>query len=127
MRTFIKCSMLALSLAALAGCKAINAMDNTETMKNDLAAMKTTTGGMAGTTEDMKNTTLELKRKASLGEGLKNFNAPENNEEFAPPSDGLLAGASLIAENMSSEELMKFTLARLKVVNNTKPKQSKAN
>lgn len=123
----LKLSMLALSLAALAGCKAINAMDNTETMKNDLAAMKTTTGGMAGTTASMEANTLEMKRKMSVGEGLKNFNAPENNEHYVPPSDGLLAGAKLIAENMTSEELMVFTLARLKVIEKTMPDEMKLN
>ncbi len=114
-------SLIALSLSVLAGCKAIDAMDNTETMKTDLAAMKNVTGGMATTTEEMKNTTNELKRKASLGEGLKLIEAPENQKEFAPPSKGLLAGAKLVAENMNSEELVKFFQAGLKEIRKTAP------
>jgi len=117
----IQMSVLALSFTAFAGCKAINAMDNTETMKTDLAAMKSTTGGMANTTDDMNATTKELKRKASIGEGLKLIDSPENQREFAPPSKGLLAGAKLVGENMSSEELVKFFQAGLKEINNTKP------
>lgn len=114
-----KLSVFALSLSAVVGCKAIEAMDNTGTMKQDLAAMKSTTGGMATTTESMERTTLELKRKASIGEGLKLIDAPENQREFAPPSKGLLAGAKLVAENMSSEELVKFFQAGLKGIRNT--------
>lgn len=122
MKTF-KLSLLALSLTALAGCKAIEAMDNTETMKTDLAAMKATTGGMADTTNGMKATTEELKRKASVGEGLKLIDAPENQKEFAPPSKGLLAGAKLIAENMTTEELVKFFQAGLKEIRKTGPNE----
>jgi hypothetical protein len=120
MKTF-KLSLLALSLTALAGCKAIDAMDNTETMKTDLAAMKNVTGGMAVTTEEMKTTTEELKRKASIGEGLKLIDAIENQREFAPPSKGLLAGAKLVGENMTSEELVKFFQAGLKEIRKTVP------
>lgn len=116
-----KKSVFALSLLALGGCKAIDAMDNTETMKKDLGAMKNVTGGMAVTTEDMKNTTNELKRKASIGEGLKLIDAPENQKEFAPPSKGLLAGAKLVGENMNSEELVKFFQAGLKEIRKTTP------
>ena len=117
----LKLSMIALTLSTLAGCKAIEAMDNTETMKTDLAAMKSTTGGMADTTTGMRSTTEELKRKASVGEGLKLIDSPENQKEFAPPSKGLLAGAKLIAENMTSEELVKFFQAGLKEIRKTAP------
>jgi hypothetical protein len=38
--------LLALSIACiLVGCKAVDAMNNTDVMKKDLAAMKETTGG----------------------------------------------------------------------------------
>lgn len=116
-------SAFALVIPAFVGCKAIDAMDATGAMKTDLAAMKATTTGMAGTTEEMKNTTNELKRKASLGEGLKLFDAPENNQEFVPPSAGLLAGAKLIAENMTARELLDFTVVRLKEINSTMPRE----
>lgn len=119
----IQLSVFALSLSAIVGCKAIDAMDNTTDMKKDLAGMKQTTSGMATTTNDMNETTKELKRKASLGEGLKLIDAPENQQEFAPPSKGLLAGAKLVAENMTSEELVKFYQAGLKQINNTTPKE----
>ncbi len=114
---------LALSVTALVSCKAVDAMDNTETMKSDLAAMKSTTGGMAGTTESMEATTRELKRKASIGEGLKLLDAPENNREYTPPQAGLLAGAKLVAENMNTDELIKFMYAKLKELNKTVPNE----
>lgn len=113
--------ILASAFIALGGCKAIKAMDNTTTMKDDLSQMKDTTGGMAGTTASMEANMKELKRKATLGEGLKLFNDPINNKEFAPPAAGLLAGAKLLAENMTNEEMVDFFLLRLKEINTTKP------
>jgi|GEM_PF-4844403 len=123
----IQLSVFALSLSAIVGCKAIDAMDNTTDMKKDLAGMKQVTGGMAVTTNDMSDTTKELKRKASIGEGLKLIDAPENQREFAPPSKGLLAGAKLVAENMSSEELVKFFQAGLKEIRKTAPDELQKN
>ena len=89
-------AFLALSLSALVGCKAIDAMDNTDTMRADLAAMKQTTGGMAGTTEGMNSTTKELERKASIGAGLQLIQDPANTKEFTPPQANMLAGAKLM-------------------------------
>ena len=118
-------AFLALSLSALVGCKAIDAMDNTDTMRADLAAMKQTTGGMAGTTEGMNSTTKELERKASIGAGLQLIQDPANTKEFTPPQANMLAGAKLIAENMNSDELIQFMYAKLKELNKTVPDESK--
>jgi hypothetical protein len=122
-------SLFALSLTAFVGCKAIDAMDNTETMKNDLAGMKNTTSGMAQTTGDMKDTmqgmdktTNELERKAAVGIGLEAIGKVENQQEFAPPSKALLAGAKLIAEHMTTSELLKFFQVGLREVRKTSPK-----
>lgn len=120
---FFSLTAVAFTAVVLVGCKAVDAMDNTEAMKSDLAAMKDTTGGMANTTDSMEATTRELKRKASIGEGLKLLDAPENNREYTPPQAGLLAGAKLVAENMDTEELVKFIYARLKELNKTVPNE----
>ncbi|MGZ3695762.1 MAG: hypothetical protein ACXWQO_16805 [Bdellovibrionota bacterium] len=120
MRT-IHSSILALSLVALVGCKAIDAMDNTSDMKQNLGDMKSTTQGMATTTTNMDSNMQDLKRRATLGEGLKMLDDPENNREYAPPSAGLLAGAKLLAENMTQDELVDFFVVRLKEINATGP------
>jgi hypothetical protein len=96
-------------------------MDNTTTMNSNLGDMKNTTQGMALTTNSMDNNMTDLKRKATLGEGLKMFNDPVNTQEYAPPAAGLLAGAKLIAENMTPDELVDFFVVRLKEINATQP------
>ncbi|HEY8280007.1 MAG TPA: hypothetical protein VIH99_10300 [Bdellovibrionota bacterium] len=112
-------SVIALSVASLVGCKAIDAMDNTEVMSKDLAQMKSTTSDMAGTTDEMKDSTAELERKAAVDAGLRQLADPNNNKEFTPPQPGLLAGAKLVAEHMTNEELINYFYARMKELNKT--------
>jgi hypothetical protein len=121
----IPLSLLALSLTALVGCKAVDAMDNTETMKQDLASMKETTNGMSGTTQVMSCDMTDLKRAAYKGAGVELVAKPENTREFTPPQANMLAGAKLIAENMTNEELIEYMYARLKEINKTVPDESK--
>ena len=121
----IPLTLLALSVTALVGCKAIDAMDNTQTMKTDLAAMKTTTAGMATTTGAMRGSTDELKRLAQVGAGLDLIGKPENTKEFNPPQANMLAGAKLLAENMTSDEMIKFFYTKLKELNKTTADDSK--
>lgn len=113
--------ILAFSFLAIVGCKANDAMDNTANMKEDLSQMKNTTQGMSATTNNMDANMQDLKRRATLGEGLKMLNDPENNREYAPPAAGLLAGAKLLAENMTPDELVDFFTVRLKEINATQP------
>ena len=120
MKTF-KLSLLALSLTALAGCKAIDAMDNTETMKTDLAAMKNVTGGMATTTDDMKNTTTELKRVETIKTGIEWMSKPENRQSASVPATNLLIGAKRVAENMTAAELAEFLSRKLKELRKKTP------
>lgn len=117
--------LLALSLTfALAGCKAIDAMDNTETMKTDLAAMKETTGGMSNTTNQLDGNMLELKRLATIADGKAELVKTENTRAYAPPSINLVVGAKEIAENMNSDELIQFLDGKLKELRETTPKDS---
>jgi len=116
--------LLALSLVTISGCKAIEAMDNTETMKTDLAAMKQTTGGLAGTTNALDGNMLELKRLATIADGKAELVKDENTRSYAPPSINLVVGAKEIAENMHSDELIQFLDGKLKEVREMTPKDS---
>jgi hypothetical protein len=119
--------LLALSLTVLAGCKAVDAMDNTETMKSDLAAMKQTTGGMSDTTHQLDNNMLELKRLATIADGKAELVKSENTRAYAPPSINLVVGAKEIAENMHSDELIQFLDGKLKELRESTPKDSEYN
>ncbi|MGZ3740292.1 MAG: hypothetical protein ACXVB9_13020, partial [Bdellovibrionota bacterium] len=113
-------------LTALVGCKAIDAMDNTDTMKSDLAAMKQTTGGMAGTTNALDSNMVEAVRLAKVQAGMDALVKPENNLEYLPPQANMVVGAKLVAENMKSDELMQYLDGRYKELMNNGPDDSKS-
>ena len=105
-------ALLSLSVAALVGCKAIEAMDNTTDMKKDLAAMKSVTQGMAKTTGGMNKTTSDLEREAKVGMGVDWLEKGEG--AYDPPSPRLMAAAKLVAENMTNEELTDYFYIKIK-------------
>ena len=118
--------VLSLSLV-LTACKAVDAMDNTETMKTDLAAMKETTGGMSDTTHLLDGNMIELKRLSLIADGKAELVKTENTRAFAPPSINLVVGAKEVAENMNSVELIQFLDGKLKELRETTPQDSAYN
>lgn len=125
-------TFFSLSVSLLAGCQAIDAMKNTDTMKSDLATMKATTADMSKTTSDMSATTNEMKaktaeleRKASVKAGMDIVQNPANLREYTPPQADMVAGAKLIAENMTADELIQYLDGRKRELEETAPDDTK--
>jgi hypothetical protein len=109
----------------LAGCKATDAMDNTQVMKDDLAQMKNTTSGMSQTTDKMKDSTNELTRLAKVADGKSDLDMSKHNYDFfLPPPAEILAGAKLVSENMTEAELIDYLFIRIKEMNEQVPDQN---
>ncbi|NUM88119.1 MAG: hypothetical protein HUU37_02840 [Bdellovibrionales bacterium] len=108
-------ALVAISILALSGCKATQALDATIGMQGQMSSM-------IGTTKEMQTETSKLTegiRLQKVGEGLKMLNDPVNGKNFFPPSPALLAGSKLFGENATSIELVEFFYATMKEVETT--------
>jgi hypothetical protein len=115
-------TLLALSMTLVAGCKAVDAMDNTETMKTDLASMKQTMNGMNGTTGHLDSGTTELTRLAKVAKADDALDMSKHDYTFyLPPPGEILAGGQLFGENANEKELLDWMFAHIKEMNESVP------
>ncbi len=127
MKSTLQLSVMALVVIVLAGCKADDAMDATLQMKTDLGGLRQNTNALQKSTDGLGGSMGDLKNAAFVDSGLKMINDPENNQEVIPPPPGLLTGAQLIAEHMTTEQLINTFYLRIEEIENSAPDQAKHN
>lgn len=124
--TALQAGTVALALASFSSCKVIDAMDNTETMKGDLAAMRSITQGMSSTTGGMKDGMDGLKQDAKLLAGIQMLKeAAKSDKDYITPSGGLLAGATAVGEAATNEQFMKYFNTQLIIIKDSAPNESR--
>jgi hypothetical protein len=115
-------TLLLLVTAALAGCKATDAMDSAIDMQKQMSGLTSSTQDMEGQTKKLNDDGIRLQK---VGEGMKLMYDPEARKEFIPPPPEMLAGAKLVAENTTSTELIEFIYATIKYIDKVAPDDSK--